>query len=259
MKPTALVFAAALSAISGLLAQPNATDDNLQRRQEIWNRADDDLLRHMKESVRVSQATPGSPQIVSFDSDKRQISEGDTATLRWITTGAEKVLLEAYPMRGNSSVSDLPSTGFLSVSPSVSTTYELKASSRRGLSSVSQRLHIRVIATPEVAGTCSVSGRVTGRWRVQVDDPTGRQTGIAGTSTYTLKSMRITSQDSGKLVATAPLSLSGRYTFENLPAGKKYKIAPELGWRHEPQSRIVSCTANESHRADFRILGPMID
>lgn len=69
--------------------------------------------------------TPASPVITSFTADSTTINEGESVGLSWVVTDASTVMI-------NQGIGDVALTGSTSVSPAVTTTYVLTATSSTG-------------------------------------------------------------------------------------------------------------------------------
>jgi hypothetical protein len=71
---------------------------------------------------------------------------------------------------------------------------------------------------------------------------------------FTIKEVLLTDPGSGQ---TRRVPLKGRtYTFENIPAGVKYRVLPS-NFRADPPQRFVTSRPNREHRQrDFHITGP---
>jgi hypothetical protein len=115
----------------------------------------------------------------------------------------------------------------------------------------------------ESPATCSVSGRVTGKLRVVVDDPSGRLTGKSGRSIFVLTDLSIMSDETPrKLLHKVKLDGSGHYQSPNLTPGRSYLIAPsERIWNSQPRTKVVSCPVDRHLRShvDFVVKGVMLE
>jgi hypothetical protein len=204
---------------------------------------------------RVKKLPPGAPDILSFTATPQSIRAGQRATLQWSTVNADEVLVgkENPEWRRNSSAEPIllprgvESSGTLQVSPLQTTTYRLKAL-KGTVFSVLGAVTVEVIKPPEPAGTCSISGRVSGKLKWKTMDDRGER------GTATLTQMAITTPSSRTTRASIQ---EGNYTFANLPAGKTYTIFPYGYFRSEPRERTVLCEPNTTHRGEnFSITGP---
>jgi hypothetical protein len=97
------------------------------------------------------------------------------------------------------------------------------------------------------AQTCSIYGELSGSLEgLSYPDHPGPATKVR------LRHMGLRAPDGKQRNA----EVKGRkFTFSNLPAGVVYRIFPAF-FRSQPPHRDVTCTANQRHRANFKILGP---
>ena len=101
--------------------------------------------------------------------------------------------------------------------------------------------------SPAAPGTCSISGEISGHLTWIMKDDRGE------VLRFTIKEVLLTDPGSGQ---TRRVPLKGRtYTFENIPAGVKYRVLPS-NFRADPPQRFVTCRPNREHRQrDFHITG----
>lgn len=93
-----------------------------------------------------------TPQIVSFQVEPEYAQPGQPVTLRWQTSGSQRV--DISPSDG----SPLPSVGYIDVVPTTTTTYTLTAAGRRG-SVVSDSRTVTVAPTSPPPAPPAASGR----------------------------------------------------------------------------------------------------
>jgi hypothetical protein len=103
----------------------------------------------------------------------------------------------------------------------------------------------------QVAGTCSIAGRVAGRLRQEEPELDGRGKPTGRRVTRTVSQLGLFSAD-GNLIVTTPLN-NGNYIFSNVEAGKTYRVAPAPNWQFRPQNTAVVCASKGFHRLDIEI------
>jgi hypothetical protein len=195
---------------------------------------------------------PDAPKILSFAVVPQRIQAGQTATLQWRTENTDQVLFgernpewprtSQEPIRAPRAIEP---SGSVRVSPSQSVTYRLEAK-KEGRSTL-QDVTLEVTSSPTPTGTCSITGRISGRLQWNTKDDRGQPI------SFTLEHMYLKAPG---VARPERVRVQGRaYIFENLAAGQTYTIFPG-GFRSEPRERVVSCRANTTHRGvDFEITG----
>jgi hypothetical protein len=185
------------------------------------------------------------PEILSFTAQPRVVRHGEPVTISWRTANAERVLLgEAnlgFPHSTLEPVAnghEVPPSGSEQFKPETTTTYALKAV--KGGKSASQRVEVTLRETPGGAGTCTISGQVTGRLEQVVDDPNGKLTGSPGRTTLKVTHIGLFEDNPRREVSRSSV-VNRRYSFPNVRAGKEYIVAPLGGWDFEPRGGHVAC------------------
>jgi hypothetical protein len=201
---------------------------------------------------------PDAPKILSFSVVPPRIQAGQTATLQWRTENTDHILFgERNPEWPRTSQEPILApraiepSGSVRVSPSQTVTYRLEAK-KEGRSTL-QDVTLEVTSSPSPpgapapAGTCSITGRISGNLQWNTRDDRGQPISFTLEHIY-LKAPGVTRPERAKV--------QGRtYIFENLTAGQTYTISPG-GFRSQPRERVVSCRSNTTHRGvDFEITG----
>ena len=197
-------------------------------------------------------------EIISFVASNSKIYKGGAVTLSWRTANANTVTLSKL---GGKDSQRVQTSGSQSVSPDKTTTYLLMAGQQtKGWTAMEEKL-LKVTVLPKGVGVrkCSITGKLTGKWRQWVQNQHVDQQG----SMWTVD-VAIFSAGSGKWVGPASVENKGRYgtyRFKGLTPGEKYTIKPS--WDSNPSQRTVSCSTGKSHRKpsyNFHITGhPMYD
>lgn len=197
------------------------------------------------EDAVAQEAAP--PEIISFIASDTTVTKGKSVTLSWETANANTILLGRA---GTEDFRSVPASGSQLVSPDKTTTYVLMAGHRTtGPTTMeSKTLQIQVTGTMPTAETCSISGRVTGRLHDQG---------------FTVTHVGIFVPGESKPRFQRQLDNTGRYSFEKLPAGQEFRVAPlgknAAGWRYDRQKAAVSCLAGGSFIVNLDILGVSTD
>jgi len=195
---------------------------------------------------------PDLPEILSFTVVPQRIQAGKKATLKWRAAQADHVFVGTrnpeWPQSSTKPIRvprGVESSGSLQVNPSQTTTYRLEAKNE-GKSTIKD-VTVEVTKSPVPAATCSIKGRITGRLQWDTKDDRGQPVSFTLTYIYMAKPG-----------ATQPVRarVRGReYIFENVPAGKTYRIFPG-SFRSQPREKAVSCRPNAIHQGvDFEIIG----
>lgn len=114
--------------------------------------------------------------------------------------------------------------------------------------SETRTFNVSPIAPSPATNTCSISGQMTGKLQDQGFKVTHVGIFVPGES---------------KPKFIKQLDNQGRYTFQKLPGGQEFRIAPfgrnAAGWRYDRQKALVSCRAGKSFTVNIHILGVLID
>lgn len=191
-------------------------------------------------------------EITTFAANASNVQKGDTVILSWSTANANTVMLGR---NGANDFQKVQASGSRSVSPDKTTTYILMVGASTGgpTAMKSKKLQIAVSAPP--IGTCSVEGRLKGKWRQSIKERP------QGPSSIWTVSVGVYSADSAKPFPLEGASVNdqGIYRFNDLTSGNEYLLKP--AWTSSPEKGYFSCTAGKVHKGPtFTITGsPRID
>lgn len=221
------------------------------------------------ESVDVCQDVPAAqpereiadaPQILSFRISPATIKAGEWVKFYWEVKDAERVKLldNIGEVQSNIRLSSgefgwpLSMSGEYSTSQNKTTTYELVAENQQG-KTTKKTFTVQVAASGTTAGTCTIWGQLTGKWRQKIQERPG-----SPASTWVVD-VDILTYDSRERVAGASVNNKGQYQSRKLPAERRFLVRPR--WKSEPREDVVLCKRDKNHKAaTFRITGrPLID
>jgi hypothetical protein len=203
-------------------------------------------------TVTVTNAVPSDLRILSFTITPANIVAGQTATLQWQTENSETVqvgmqnpeVMQNQRAERILKPRTVESSGSLPVTPSRTTTYELKAT-KGSLSSYARSVTVTVTnppPPPRPQGFCTIFGKVSNDLREYATS-----IGI-----YRL-------DDSRKAVLTKRVGMGGEFSIPNVPVGE-YDVIPRGSYPSSmmnigpnPRARRVTCQPAGSHPAYFRI------
>lgn len=197
---------------------------------------------------------PDAPEILSFTVAPPRIQAGQTATLQWSTANTAQVFVGERNPEWPRTSSDpilaprgIDPSGSWQVRLSQTVTYRLEA--KKEGKSAFKDLTIEVTTAPEPPATCSITGQITGMLRWKTEDDRG-QPGVATLTHIIMKPPGVTK------TMRAQIGKDRTYIFENVPAGKTYKIFPDH-FRSKPQEREVPCRPGPPITGmDFEIINP---
>lgn len=197
---------------------------------------------------------PDAPEILSFTVAPPGIQAGQTATLQWSTANTAQVFVgERNPEWPRTSSEPILAprgfdpSGSWQVSPSQTVTYRLEA--KKEGKSTFKDVTVEVTSAPPPPATCSITGQIKGPLRWKTEDDLG-QHGVATLTHIIMKAPGVTQ------TMRAQIRRDGTYIFENVPAGKTYKIFPDY-FRSQPEQIEVQCQPNKPNPGkNFKITGP---
>ena len=199
---------------------------------------------------------PELPTIRVFRAEPTRVEPGSEIHFAWEVENAHLIRIfegdHEIDLRGLESTLSTGGAAVLSTTIDETTTFRLEAISR-SRRAASKSLTIRVDATAEPEGPCSVEGRLAGDWRQEVrEHPTGPKT-LWTVAVY------LFAADADRPSGHASIDDRGHYRIEGLEAGASYRLRPD--WESTPRQATVSCGAGEALRGPtFRITGgPVLD
>jgi hypothetical protein len=206
----------------------------------------------VKVSAHAPPKEPPAPRIVSFRVSPSTVKEGDWIKFFWVVENAKRIRLYDDVGEIDGRGWDLRENGAFSTTIRKTTTFRLLADNRAGRA-MRKAFTVRVAKSKEPQGTCSIWGRLKGKWRQRVKE---RPKGPA--SMWTVEVFSFVA-GSNKPINRASVTNGGVYRFRGLRAGKKYTVRP--AWASIPLNGNVSCRAGRTHKGpEFRITGhPLID
>ena len=154
----------ATTAIASFVAKAST---NYTFQLEVWD------ARGFSNTARLTISTAGQPTVSSFIAQPSNITAGQQALLQWQTSGAETVTLQSSAGSGSLVLlGTIATSGSMSVSPKVTTTYTLTAT--LGSSSTIASVTVTVgVAKPVITDFSAEPGTVVGggstqlRWTTQ--------------------------------------------------------------------------------------------
>lgn len=209
-----------------------------------------------KKRPQVPPEKSSSPRITSFRVSPAAAEPGQEIGFFWEVESAQSVRLyegdHEIDLRGFEDNLSTGGVAALRTTIDETTTFRLVASDR-ARRTTSKSFTVQVASNAEPVATCSVRGRLEGRWRQEVKE---RPTGPASTWTVTIF---VYAAGSDRPVGQASVDSRGNYRVTDLVAGRRYRLEP--GWDSVPEEVSVSCDAGQTREGPrIRITGrPHID
>ncbi|MBL4673872.1 MAG: hypothetical protein JKX81_16550 [Arenicella sp.] len=213
-----------------------------------------DIKRSFSEVSKKPQKKKLSPKILSFRVTPTMPNPGDFVQFHWDVENADIVRL--YDDLGEIDLRtkhqrDRVNNSWFSSTINETTQFRLEAYNVAS-KKVIKTFTVQVDKPIEPAKTCSISGRLTGKWRQEVREK------LSGPLSTWIVPVYIYTENSSQAFAKARVSNNGTYYFPDLKAGQTYKIRPT--WASTPEQAKILCSANPSEGAVFSITGkPLID
>ncbi|MCP4253537.1 MAG: hypothetical protein GY775_09015 [Candidatus Scalindua sp.] len=197
------------------------------------------------------------PKIVSFKISPTTVKAGGEITFHWEVKSAERVMLyedgRKLDLRGAETW--LSNRGNYSSTIDSKSTYVLVAKNRKGKTTRSRKITVKVASTTK--GTCTITGRLYGKLRVEwTNNPDGK----TGINVERTTHVGMFTHD-GTLLKKAKVDKMGRYKFTfSIPAAGTRRIFHPLGYiTSEPGQRSVYCKPGKIPNINFKMIGVRYD